>query len=75
MCFVAIVAVALLGLVIVARQSSLTTRTATLYDTSGKPVRQWEFTSFLNVNAAAASFTDTNGKAVIISGTFVIEEK
>jgi len=50
-------------------------RTVTLYSADGKPIKEWKGRFKVEVSGGAARFLDDNGKAVIISGTFVIEEK
>ncbi|MEW6352318.1 MAG: hypothetical protein AB1646_24975 [Thermodesulfobacteriota bacterium] len=48
-------------------------RTVTLYDASGKPIRTWKGRFKVEIEGATARFI-ADGKAVIISGPFVIEE-
>jgi hypothetical protein len=49
-------------------------RTVTLYDCNGKPIKTWTGRYKVEINGSVARFID-DGKAIIISGTFVIEEK
>ncbi len=49
-------------------------RKITLYSNDGRVIREWNGRYNLEVNGSAARFIN-NGKAVHISGTFVIEEK
>jgi hypothetical protein len=48
-------------------------RTVTLYDANGKPIKTWNGRFKIDVEGGAARFI-VDGKAVMISGTFVIEE-
>ena len=48
-------------------------RVITLYANSGLIIREWEGKYQVEVDGASARFID-NGKAVTISGTFIIEE-
>jgi hypothetical protein len=49
-------------------------RTITLYSDSGKPIKKWEGRFKVEINGATARFIH-DGRAVIISGTYLIEEK
>ena len=49
-------------------------RTITLYGENGKPIKTWEGRYKVETSGCTARFLD-DGKAIIISGTFVIEEK
>ncbi len=49
-------------------------RRVTLYDCSGKVIRQWEGRFKIEVQGAYLSFIDDNGKDVKVSGTVVVEE-
>lgn len=48
-------------------------RTVTLYDMNGKPIKSWKGRYKVEVNGGIARFIH-DGKAVIISGTYIIEE-
>lgn len=48
-------------------------RTVTLYSADGKPIREWKGRFKVEVSGGVARFLD-DGKAVMISGTYVIEE-
>lgn len=48
-------------------------RTITLYSYDGKPIRTWKGRVQVEIAGGAARFV-IDGKAVIISGTYVIEE-
>ncbi len=48
-------------------------RTVTLYDANGKPMRTWKGRYKVEVQGSSARFI-ADGKTVIIAGTFVIEE-
>jgi uncharacterized lipoprotein YehR (DUF1307 family) len=49
-------------------------RTITLYANDGKPIKKWDCRSQVEDNGGSFRFM-SNGKAVQISGTIVIEEK
>lgn len=49
-------------------------RTVTLYSESGKPIKTWKGRFKVEVTGCAARFIH-DGNTVIISGTFIIEEK
>jgi hypothetical protein len=49
-------------------------RTITLYANDGKPIKKWDCRSQVEDNGGSFRFM-SNGKAVQISGTVVIEEK
>jgi hypothetical protein len=49
-------------------------RTITLYGENGKPIRTWEGRYKVETSGCTARFLH-DGKAIIISGAFVIEEK
>ncbi len=48
-------------------------RTITLYSNDGKPIKTWKGRLQVELEGGAARFV-VHGKAVIISGTYVIEE-
>jgi hypothetical protein len=48
-------------------------RTITLYSNDGKPIKSWKGRVQVELEGGAARFI-LNGKAVMISGTYVIEE-
>jgi hypothetical protein len=48
-------------------------RTITLYDGNGKPIKSWSGRVKVDAEGCTARFI-VDGKAVMISGTFVIEE-
>lgn len=50
------------------------TRTITLYGADGQEVRRWQTKSAVSDKGGSCYFLDANGKAVTISGSFVIEE-
>lgn len=50
-------------------------REIVLYDAYGHPIRQWRTRAKVEDEGGTCYFLDADGKAVIISGTFVIEEK
>lgn len=47
----------------------------TLYGTDGKEIRSWETRAAGIDHGGTYFFLDANGKAITLSGTFVIEEK
>jgi hypothetical protein len=49
-------------------------RSITLYGENGKPIKTWEGRYKVETSGCTARFLH-EGKAIIISGTFVIEEK
>lgn len=49
-------------------------RTITLYGATGDPIREWKTRAKVEDNGGTCYFLDGDGKAVIISGSFVIEE-
>lgn len=50
-------------------------REISLYDYSGKVIRIWETRSKIEDNGGTVYFLDAHGKAITISGIYVIEEK
>lgn len=58
-------------------ESSFTglSRKITLYAVDGKVIREWETTSKVEDQGGTVYFLDKNGKAITVSGTFVVEEK
>ncbi len=48
-------------------------RTITLYANDGKPIKSWKGRVQVELEGGAARFV-TGGKAVVISGTYIIEE-
>ncbi len=50
-------------------------RKITLYDAIGAPIKQWETTTSVDDKGGTVYFLDANGKAVTVSGTFIIEEQ
>ncbi|HMK35688.1 MAG TPA: hypothetical protein VK463_11520 [Desulfomonilaceae bacterium] len=48
-------------------------RTVTLYANDGKPIRTWKGRIQVELEGGAARFV-VHGKAIVISGTYVIEE-
>lgn len=48
-------------------------RIITLYSNDGKPIKKWEGRFKVEINGGAARFI-VDGRAVIISGTYIIEE-
>ena len=50
-------------------------RQITLYDSSGKVIREWTTRAKVEDKGGTCWFLTAEGKAVTISGTFVIEEK
>ena len=49
-------------------------RKITLYSDSGKPIKTWEGRYKVEILGCAARFID-DGKAIVISGTYTIEEQ
>lgn len=49
-------------------------RTITLYSYNGQPIKQWKGRYKVEVSGGTARFMD-DGKAIIISGIFLIEEQ
>jgi hypothetical protein len=49
-------------------------RTITLYGADGKEIRAWKTTAKVEDKGGTCYFLDGSGKAVIVSGVFVIEE-
>lgn len=49
-------------------------RRITVYGASGEPIRQWETKAKVEDKGGTCWFLDKDGKAVTVSGTFVIEE-
>ncbi len=49
-------------------------RKITLYSDSGKPIKTWEGRYKVEVSGCTARFLD-DGRTIIISGTFLIEEQ
>lgn len=50
-------------------------RVVTLYSVNGQPIKTWKGRFKVEVTGSTARFLNDDGKAVIISGTFLIEEK
>ncbi len=50
-------------------------RTVTLYNDNGQPIKTWKGRFKVEVSGSTARFIDDDGKAVIISGTYLIEEQ
>ena len=50
-------------------------RQITLYDSSGKVIREWTTKAKVEDKGGTCWFLTAEGKSVTISGTFVIEEK
>lgn len=50
-------------------------RTVTLYDANGKPIKSWQFDSTYDSTGTGINFLDKNEKFIAINGTFIIEEK
>lgn len=50
-------------------------RRIVLYDANGQPIRQWETQAKVEDKGGTCYFLDAKGKAITISGTFVIEEQ
>ncbi len=48
-------------------------RTITLYSNDGKPIKKWKGRFKVEINGGSARFI-VDGRAVIISGTYIIEE-
>ena len=51
------------------------TRTVTLYANDGSVIRSYTFTGTIDTANGIASFNDANGKRVLLSGTYLMEEK
>lgn len=51
------------------------TRTVTLFDANGKPIKSWEIDSTYYAKGTGINFLDKNDKFTAINGTFIIEEK
>lgn len=49
-------------------------RKITLYGATGDALREWETTAKVEDNGGTCYFLDSDGNAVIVAGTFVIEE-
>lgn len=49
-------------------------RTITLYDCSGKPIKEWSGRFKVELQGGTASFITDDDREVKISGTYVIEE-
>ena len=58
-------------------QSSMTglNRNITLYSNNGEIIKEWNTKVKIEDKGGTVYFIDNNGKAVIISGTFIIQEK
>jgi uncharacterized lipoprotein YehR (DUF1307 family) len=58
-------------------QSSVTglDRSITLYAADGSVIQQWQTNAKVEDQGGTCYFLDEDGKAVIISGTFIIEEE
>jgi hypothetical protein len=50
-------------------------RTITLFDANGKPIKSWETDSTYENAGTGINFLDKNEKFIAINGTFVVEEK
>ena len=50
-------------------------RTVTLFDANGKPIKSWEIDSTYQNDGTGVNFLDKNDKFTAINGTFIIEEK
>jgi len=50
-------------------------RKITLFDTSGKELRSWTTKTKVEDRGGTLYFLNHDGKAVIVSGTFVVEEQ
>ncbi|NBP03530.1 MAG: hypothetical protein EBU90_26245 [Proteobacteria bacterium] len=50
-------------------------RSITLYDANGRVIRNWHTRSKVEDRGGSCYFIDNNDKAIIISGSFVIEEE
>ncbi len=50
-------------------------RKITLYDLSGKVIKEWKTKAQIEDNGGSVYFIDSNGKAVTVSGTFIIQEE
>ena len=50
-------------------------RTVTLFDANGKPIKSWEIDSTYQNDGTGINFLDKNEKFTAINGTFIIEEK
>jgi hypothetical protein len=50
-------------------------RKITLYSAAGLPIREWDVRSKVEDNGGTCYFITHDNKAVIIAGTFVIEEQ
>ena len=51
------------------------TRTVTLFDAHGKPIKSWEIDSTYDTKGTGITFFDKNDKFIAVNGTFIIEEK
>ena len=49
-------------------------RTITLYNANGTAIQTWKAKSKVEDRGGSCYFIDSNSKAVIISGTFIIQE-
>lgn len=49
-------------------------RTITLYDANGHTIKEWHTQAKVEDKGGTCYFLDANGKAVTISGTFIIQE-
>jgi hypothetical protein len=58
-------------------QSNITglSRTATLYANDGSIIKAYTFKGTIDTTDGIASFNDANGKRILLSGTYIIEEK
>ena len=50
-------------------------RTVTLYDATGKPIKSWTTNNEIVYQGPAVAFVDKDGLNVRIGGTFIIEGK
>jgi hypothetical protein len=50
-------------------------RSITVYGSDGTPIKSWETRAKVEDQGGTCWFLDKDGKAVTISGTFIIEEK
>ena len=50
-------------------------RIITLYAADGKVIREWTTKANIEDNGGTIYFLDANGKAITVSGTFIVEER
>jgi hypothetical protein len=50
-------------------------RTITVYSADGTVIKEWKTQAKVEDQGGTCYFLDEDGKAIIISGTFIIEEK